>query len=107
MKYLIKVESMNPEFPLDETFTNGFESDGFLIIPYNEKDHPIGVFGVDVSEMMLAQAIGANTNLRCAAAIAEGLVKAKEIKKDDVRHKLHTEGISSVLSRIMEEEDDE
>ena len=107
MKYLIKVESMNPEFPLDETFTNGFENDGFLIIPFNEKDKPIGVFGVDVSTLMLAQAIGADTNLRCASAIAEGFVKAKEITKEDVSRKLHTEGLSSILSRIMEEEDDE
>ena len=99
MKYRVKVESINPEFPIDDDrFTNGIECDGFAIVAINEGDSPDSVAIHDMNIIMLAEAMSHSSQLRQAAAISEGLSKAREIREKEVNDKLSSLG--SLLGMI-------
>ena len=77
-KYTINVNAVNSEFD-DERLKN-IGCDGFVLITFDNRDPKQLVFH-DVSNEMLAHAIAEHEDLQCAAAIADGFVKAKEIRK--------------------------
>ena len=91
-KYTIKVEAgegCNQEFVPDEELREGVNVDGFVLLGLrNGQPGVVVLYGVTTYE--LATMIGADTSeggsvIRQAAAIAEGIRKAKEIKQADDR----------------------
>ena len=91
-KYTIKVEAgegCNQEFSPDEELREGVNVDGFVLLGLrNGQPGVVVLYGVTTYE--LATMIGADTSeggsvIRQAAAIAEGIRKAKEIKQTDDR----------------------
>ena len=91
-RYTIKVEAgegCNQEFVPDEELREGVNVDGFVLLGLrNGQPGVVVLYGVTTYE--LATMIGADTSeggsvIRQAAAIAEGIRKAKEIKQADDR----------------------
>ena len=95
-KYLIKVESTNPEFPLDdERFAKGIESDGFAILTFDKDGMPDAVCLHEVNIDMISKAIVGSDQFMSAAFIAEGLYNAREYKKKSM-----TSGIGGLASLL-------
>ena len=90
--YTIKVEAgegCNQEFVPDEELREGVNVDGFALLGLrNGRPGVVVLYGVTTME--LATVIGTDASeggsvIRQAAAIAEGIRKAKEIKQTDDR----------------------
>ena len=94
-KYTIKVEAAegcNQDFIPDEELREGVNVDGFALlgIRNGKPGSVVVIYGVTVME--LATAIGTDGSegssvIRQAAAIAEGIRKANEIKQQDDRNR--------------------
>ena len=103
-RYTIKVEAgegCNKEFGPDEELREGVNVDGFVLLGLrNGKPGVVVLYGVTTYE--LATMIGADTSeggsvIRQAAAIAEGIRKAKEIKQADDRDRTAGEMIRKLF----------
>ena len=89
-KYKITIRSngdINPEFDLDEALKAGMDVDGFLLLAF-KNGAPYATCLMDCSTLEIAEVIAGDNSegssvIRQAAAIAEGLQKAKEIYKKD------------------------
>ena len=89
-KYKITIRSngdINPEFDLDEALKAGMDVDGFLLLTFKNGD-PYATSLMGCTTFEIARAIASDMSeggsaIRQAAAIAEGLQKAKEIYKKD------------------------
>ena len=97
-KYIISVNSAgnsNPEFDPDERMQKGLDADGFVLMTFRNGDpHGVILMGVTVLEiarLMAADKSEAGSVIRQAIAIAEGLNKAEEIKKQDDKNKVARE----------------
>ena len=98
-KYTINVNAVNSEFD-DEKLKN-IGCDGFVLITI-VNDNPNQLVIHDASTMMVAYAIAEHEDLQCAAAIAGGIIKAKEIKKH------HVPGMSDLFRALgMSEKEEE
>lgn len=98
-KYTINVNAVNSEFA-DEKLKN-IGCDGFVLITFVNGDPKQLVFN-DVSTVMVAHAISEHEDLQCAAAIAGGFIKAKEIRKH------HVPGMSDLFRALgMSEKEEE
>lgn len=92
-RYTIKVEAgegCNQEFVPDEELREGVNVDGFALlgIRNGKPDGVVVLYGVTVMELATAISTdrsGGSSVIRQAAAIAEGIRKAKEIKQADDR----------------------
>lgn len=84
-KYLIKVESTNPEFPMeDERFTKGIECDGFAMLTFGKDEDPDAVILHEVNVSMLSKGILGSEQFMMASYIADGLRKARDYKKNSM-----------------------
>ena len=98
-KYTINVNAVNSEFD-DEKLKN-IGCDGFVLITFDNGDPDRLVFH-DASTMILAKAISEHEDLQCAAAIAGGIIKAKEIREH------HVPGMSDLFRALgMSEKEEE
>ena len=99
-KYTIRVESHNPEFDVSEWLGEGIQADGFVLLITRDGDPAAGSLnGMSVIE--LAKFFCKNDEvcsiLQQAAAIGEGLRKAKKIKADVERE---SGGLDVILQAI-------
>ena len=105
-KYRITVNSngnSNPEFDPDEKMQKGLDVDGFLLMTFRGGD-PHGVFLMGVTTLEIARSIAgdkseAGSVIHQATAIAEGLRKAEEIKKQDDKNRTARE-LAEMLRRM-------
>lgn len=89
-KYKITIRSngdINPEFDLDEALKAGLDVDGFLLLTFKNGE-PYAASLMSCTTLEIARAIAGDMSeggsaIRQAAAIAEGLQKAREIYKKD------------------------
>ena len=91
-KYIVKVEmdpngDCNPEFAPDQKLQEGIPADGIVILAFMGGKHAATIVH-DVTIMEIATAIAGDnaesgSKIRQAIAIAEGLMKAREIDKSD------------------------
>lgn len=91
-KYIVKVEmdpngDCNPEFGPDKKLEEGLPADGIVIMAFRGGKHSATIIH-DVTIMEIATAIAGDnaesgSAIRQAIAIAEGLMKAREIEKND------------------------
>lgn len=94
-KYIIKAQLSpvgggNPDFAPDPQMVNGIEADGFLLMAMKD-DRPsvVTIYGMttlDLARMLAGDKSEAGSVIRQAIAIAEGLLKAEEIKKTEDRN---------------------
>lgn len=104
-RYTIKVEAAegcNQDFSPDEELREGVNVDGFALLGFRN-GHPGVVVLYGVNTMELATAIGTDASeggsvIRQAAAIAEGIRKAKEIKQQDERNRSAGELLRKLLN---------
>lgn len=104
-RYTIKVEAAegcNQDFSPDEELREGVNVDGFALLGLRN-GHPGVVVIYGVTTMDLATVIGADASeggsvIRQAAAIAEGIRKAKEIKQQDDRNRNAGELLRKLLN---------
>ena len=103
-RYRITVNSTgngNPEFDPDEKLRNGMDVDGFMLLTFrNGEPHGQILMGVSVYELARGLAIGnteADSAIRQATVIAEGLRKAEEIEKQDRRDR-HARRLADMLT---------
>lgn len=94
-KYIVKaalnpVGGGNPEFTPDKLLSNGVEVDGFLLCAFkNGNPYATSLMGctvMDVATLFAGDKSEAGSVIRQAMAIAEGLLKAEEIKKTEDRN---------------------
>lgn len=105
-KYRITVNSTgnsNPEFDPGEKMQKGLDVDGFLLMTFRGGD-PHGVFMMGVTTLEIARLIAgdkseAGSVIHQATAIAEGLRKADEIKKQDDKNRTARE-LAEMLRRM-------
>ena len=99
-KYTIRVESHNPEFDVSEWLGEGIQADGFLLLTTWDGD-PAAVCMNGMNIMELAKFFCKNdevcSTLQQAAAIGEGIRKAKKIKADVERE---SGGLDAILQAI-------
>lgn len=104
-RYTIKVEAAegcNQDFSPDEELQEGVNVDGFALLGL--RNGHLGVVVIyGVTTMDLATVIGADASeggsvIRQAAAIAEGIRKAKEIKQQDDRNRSAGELLRKLLN---------
>ena len=89
-KYKITIRNngdINPEFDLDKDLKAGIDVDGFLLLTFRNGE-PYATSLMSCTTFEVARAIADDMSeggsaIRQAAAIAEGLQKAKEIYKKD------------------------
>lgn len=79
-KYRIRVEMIEGEDRegFEKAYAEGVECTGFAILAKDEDGHESMIHGV--SQINIATMIASNSEIRAAAAIAEGMVKAGEIR---------------------------
>lgn len=100
MKYIIKTELSpvgggNPEFAPDPDMVKGIEADGYLLLTLKDGDPACaciqGVTTVELARMLAGDDSEAGSTVRQAMAIAEGLIRAKEILKTERKSNLARE----------------
>lgn len=99
-KYIIKAQvsptgECNPEFAPDKKVTDGIQADGFLIMTMKD-DRPNNVTMYGLSTLDLARILASNRGegdsvIWEAIAIAEGLIKAKEIHMESEKKRMARE----------------
>lgn len=79
-KYRIRVEMIEGEDreAFEEKYAEGTECSGFVILAKDEDGHESAIH--DLSSIDIAEMIASDSTIRAAAAIAEGMVKAKSIE---------------------------
>lgn len=92
-KYMVRVESLNPDFQTDEKLQNGIEADGYLLVLFDKEGKPIVETLNAVSTFSIAMYLAADAGkvsnvLRQAGAIADGMLRAREIEKKSRREKV-------------------
>ena len=92
-KYMVRVESSNPDFQTDKKMQNGIEADGYLLVLFDKEGNPIVESLNAVSTFSIAKYLAADVGivsniLRQAGAIADGLRRAGEIEKKSRREKV-------------------
>jgi hypothetical protein len=87
-KYIVKVEKgpdFDPEMDeMDQELIDGIQSDGFLLLSRNEGDTSTDMHIVRMTIMNMAVGFAGENDGGCvrqARAVADGLEKAKEIKR--------------------------
>ena len=89
-EYTIRIESSNPEYEVDKDIRDGLTADGFLLIAFQD-DQPVCEIMNGVSVVNLADWIKMKTEtgavMRQASAIAEGYLKAKDIRDETKKEK--------------------
>jgi hypothetical protein len=104
-KYIIKAEkspmgASNPEFAPSQDLVNGIEADGFLLMikkdgrPSAVVIHELTI--IELAMMLAADKTEAGSVIRQAIAIAEGLKKANEIKKENDKYMM-AKGLADIL----------
>ena len=92
-KYMVRVESSNPDFQTDKDMQNGIEADGYLLVLFDKEGNPIvealnAVSTFSIARYLAADAGRVSNILRQAGAIADGLLEAREIEKKSRREKV-------------------
>ena len=91
-KYIVKVEmdpngDCNPEFGPEKKLEEGLPADGYVILTYRDGKPSAtlicGVTIMEIAHMIAGDGSEAGSVIRQSIAIAEGLMKAKEIEKND------------------------
>lgn len=105
--YTIRVESNNPEFDVSEELRKGVQVEGYVLLAIKNGD-PFMESINGLTTMQLADFFNTGTDacsiLRQAAAIGEGMQKARKIREEIIRDKM-AKGIAGKMARkIMEEE---
>ena len=98
-EYTIRIESSNPEYEVDKDVQKGLTADGFLLITFRD-DQAVCEMLDGVSVVNLADWIQRKTEvgakMRQASAIAEGYLKARDIRNETMKekdpHRLVVEG---------------
>lgn len=94
-KYTIRVESSNPDFAPGEELRKGIEADGFVLLTTrNGKAGAQIIMGctvLEIANLIAGDESETSTVIHQAAAIAEGLMKAREIQKEDGRRRMAKE----------------
>lgn len=92
-KYVISVkgtEGCNPEYAPDELLNKGLETDGFLLCAFKDGRPQattlMGCTTLEIATLFAADKSEAGSVIRQAMAIAEGILKAVEIKKTEDRN---------------------
>ena len=93
--YIINVQASptgecNPEFAPEKKLADGIEADGFLLMTMKD-GRPVAVVLMGITTMDLARMLSGDKSeagivIRQAMAIAEGILKAEEIKKTEDRN---------------------
>ena len=104
-KYMVRVESLNPDFQTDKKMQNGIEADGYLLVLFDKEGNPIvetlnAVSTFSIARYLAADAGRVSNVLRQADAIANGLMAAREIEKKGRREK-----IAMDLAEILREQE--
>jgi hypothetical protein len=107
-KYIIKTQvsptgECNPDFAPDPQKANGIEADGFLIMTMKD-DRPnattvYGLSTLDLARMLASERSEAGSVIWEAIAIAEGLIKAKEIHMESRKTRMARELAEMLKSR--------
>lgn len=89
-EYTIRIESSNPEYEVDKGIRDGLTADGFLLVTFRD-DQPVCELLAGVSVVNLEGWIERKTDvgakMRQAMAIAEGYLKAKDIRDETKKKK--------------------
>ena len=92
-KYKITIEGTrnnNPEYDPDESLKRGMDVDGFLLLTFkNGNPHSTSLMGcttLEIARLFAGDKSEAGSVIRQAMAIAEGILKAEEIKKTEDRN---------------------
>ena len=104
-KYVISVkgaEGCNPEYAPDELLNKGLETDGFFLCAFKDgRPQPTTVMGcttMEIAMLFAGDKSEAGSVIRQAMAIAEGILKAKEIKQQDDRNQSAGELLRKLLN---------
>lgn len=95
-------EDINPEYNPDKQLINGIDADGFVLLVFKkEKLNTIAISHVTILQIAEAFAGYGNNDeptsmIQQAIAIAEGLKKAKEIKKENDKYMM-AKGLADIL----------
>lgn len=107
-KYIIKAQvsptgECNPEFAPEKKLTDGIPADGFLIMTMkDDKPNNSTVYGLstlDLARMLASERSEAGSVIWEAIAIAEGIVKAKEIHMESGKTRMARELAEMLRSR--------
>lgn len=87
LNYIVKVlpaADCNPEFKPDKRLSDGYEAAGYLIVCFDKDGNPTmetlnNVSTYSIAQFMAGMRADVSGILMEAAAIADGLLKAKEI----------------------------
>ena len=92
-KYKITIEGTgnnNPEYDPDEVLKRGMDVDGFLLLTFKDGNlHSTSLMGcstLEIARLFASDKSEAGSVIRQAMAIAEGILKAEEIKKTEDRN---------------------
>lgn len=118
--YRVQANATNPDFEPESRIKEGIECAGFLLITFNENGEPMTEAMAGISIDTIARFIATNANgngmvannLRQAAIIAEGYLKAMKIEEQYQHERRlkeiqkHIEGMTN-KDLIGEEDEDE
>ena len=91
-KYRIRIEAADgthPDFAPARELAEGFTADGFVLLTQNgERPKRTAVYGcsvVNIAEMLISDMTETGSVIRQAMAIADGMMKAREIQEKERR----------------------
>lgn len=104
-KYVISVkgaEGCNPEYAPDERLNKGLETDGFFLCTFKDGQPQVttvmGCTTMEIAMLFAGDKSEAGSVIRQAAALAEGIRKAKEIEQQDDRNRSAGELLRKLLN---------
>lgn len=106
-RFIVKVNSTNPEFTPEDDMRTGVECRGYLVLAF-DSEGDLSVSDIShISILELAQAFANDSNVGCiirqATAIAEGMIKARGIKEDHEKDEIKKRLFEGIVENMSDE----